>query len=914
MEQKAGQLPTDLLEHTRWLRGLARQLVKDASTADDVVQATLMAALAWGERPREGLRNWLAGVARNVARQIGRGEQRRARRERQGAVPEALPSAGEMVELVETQRSLVTAVLGLAEHYRSTIILRFFEELTPTQIAQQLGIPASTVRVRLKRGLELLREQLEAEYDGGDKHWSLALLPLAMPPRGALLTPSWRDFFEQGSGGLSAGVAVKVGLVAIVFFLGSTLVWLNSSVNSDFGSEGISRDSLGLLVADDETTTNSDSVRILEAPDARPGVTTILPLADGFIVGQVVDSAGSPLTEVRVHAVSADPRAPQILEMKDASSILAAVRTDSMGNFRLAAEAGRPYLVRAVHAAFAPAESIRCYSGERCDLALSDGFDFKFTVLSSDDNSPLRGVQIRAESLDGLYVPTAWSVAATTDENGKVSITKIPAGEFRALAKLDGYASAELRCVSSSELDLEQEFRLSTAVTVKGLVLDAATDLPLEGARIESLDQTTMTNHRGEFEIEGFDSTSTSLRGIVVVVDGYAPKTEYVRVDTIGAGQFVSIRLEQPTLAIGTVVDAAGVSLAGVDVVYRGRFSDSPMKAERHEGQTVTDLNGRFECYLHPRAGYTIGASLDGYPVATTWVRLLSGEAETVDVGELMISSAARVRGFVRDRIFSRDNPDFIELRKTTKSEGYPTTRQLVRVVGVTPQGTFEVANLAAGDYELSLKGSRGVGDKEISLLQRLSLSVRAGEELESIELRPSAPIRGVLRLPDGRVPERGIVNLLSSDGELILNSVRTGEDGSFEIVPNSAGPFQIQASDPALLLNESMTVEGVMAGTTGIELHFQPRGTGHTVSGRVLDAHGEPVGGVKIQFTDTASRTIISRVAIPDTRGWFSLSNLNDVAYDLRIMDYDGLYEPAALKSVRPGDTDVEFSLRRHE
>lgn len=148
MERRAGHLPSDLLEYTRWLRGLARRLVNDASTADYVVQQALMAALAWGERPREGLRIWLAGVARSVARQIGRGDQRRARRELQGAVPEALPLAGEMVELVGTQRSLVTAALGLAKHCRSTIVLRFFEELTPTLILEAYPL-ASHPRPRI---------------------------------------------------------------------------------------------------------------------------------------------------------------------------------------------------------------------------------------------------------------------------------------------------------------------------------------------------------------------------------------------------------------------------------------------------------------------------------------------------------------------------------------------------------------------------------------------------------------------------------------------------------------------------------------------------------------------------------------------------------------------------------------------
>ena len=39
---------------------------------------------------------------------------------------------------------LVAAVLDLNEPYRSTLLLRFFEELSAEQIAQRIGVPAST--------------------------------------------------------------------------------------------------------------------------------------------------------------------------------------------------------------------------------------------------------------------------------------------------------------------------------------------------------------------------------------------------------------------------------------------------------------------------------------------------------------------------------------------------------------------------------------------------------------------------------------------------------------------------------------------------------------------------------------------------------------------------------------------------
>jgi hypothetical protein len=51
-----------LLQHSRWLRELALRLVGDVHTADDLVQATWLAALASGPHHSENVRGWLGRV------------------------------------------------------------------------------------------------------------------------------------------------------------------------------------------------------------------------------------------------------------------------------------------------------------------------------------------------------------------------------------------------------------------------------------------------------------------------------------------------------------------------------------------------------------------------------------------------------------------------------------------------------------------------------------------------------------------------------------------------------------------------------------------------------------------------------------------------------------------------------------
>ncbi len=150
-----------LLEHAQWMRRLARRLVHDAESAEDLSQETWTRLL---ERPPDlerPFRGWIATVMRNLVRTEQRGAARRAARERLSARAEAEPSSLELFERAALQRELVQAVLELDEPYRTVVLLRYFEERTPSEIAQRERVPLATVKTRLARGIARLRERLE---------------------------------------------------------------------------------------------------------------------------------------------------------------------------------------------------------------------------------------------------------------------------------------------------------------------------------------------------------------------------------------------------------------------------------------------------------------------------------------------------------------------------------------------------------------------------------------------------------------------------------------------------------------------------------------------------------------------------------------------------------------------------------
>ena len=62
-----------------------------------------------------------------------------------------------------TERQIATLLSQIEEPYRTAVILRYIDELSPKEIAKTLGISANATSVRINRGMERLRSLL---HDG----------------------------------------------------------------------------------------------------------------------------------------------------------------------------------------------------------------------------------------------------------------------------------------------------------------------------------------------------------------------------------------------------------------------------------------------------------------------------------------------------------------------------------------------------------------------------------------------------------------------------------------------------------------------------------------------------------------------------------------------------------------------------
>ncbi len=173
----------DLAARSEWVRSLARNLIADSATTEDIAQEASLAAIVHRGAIRDS-EAWWKAVTHKLVANFHRRDVRHRRRERDGARPDFVEDTAESVIQIEQQRLLAAAVLALDEVFRNVVVMRFYDGLERREIAGRLDLPIATVNSRLTRAMAKLRERLEKEY-GSDRGWMVVLAPLAASARPA---------------------------------------------------------------------------------------------------------------------------------------------------------------------------------------------------------------------------------------------------------------------------------------------------------------------------------------------------------------------------------------------------------------------------------------------------------------------------------------------------------------------------------------------------------------------------------------------------------------------------------------------------------------------------------------------------------------------------------------------------------
>ncbi|SPO66308.1 sigma-70 family RNA polymerase sigma factor [Pseudomonas sp. JV241A] len=142
------------------LRRFALWLTREASSADDLVQATLERALSRRAQQREdaSLRAWLFSI---LHRQFIDGKRRERRQARWLAWFGRGEEAGSNTEDIVVAQSGLAAFAQLPTEQRALLLLVSVEGLSYKEAAQALDVPIGTIMSRLSRARAAMRELAE---------------------------------------------------------------------------------------------------------------------------------------------------------------------------------------------------------------------------------------------------------------------------------------------------------------------------------------------------------------------------------------------------------------------------------------------------------------------------------------------------------------------------------------------------------------------------------------------------------------------------------------------------------------------------------------------------------------------------------------------------------------------------------
>lgn len=161
-------METCVREHGAMVFRIAYSVLRNPQDAEDAAQETFLRALRSGKsKDVADARAWLAKIAWRTALDHRRNENIAIDAI---AEPAALsPGAEENMLREERVRLLQELIRSLPRELQDVVTLSTVEELSGADVAEVLGIPEVSVRTRMHRARNLMRDRLEARLRGSER-------------------------------------------------------------------------------------------------------------------------------------------------------------------------------------------------------------------------------------------------------------------------------------------------------------------------------------------------------------------------------------------------------------------------------------------------------------------------------------------------------------------------------------------------------------------------------------------------------------------------------------------------------------------------------------------------------------------------------------------------------------------------
>lgn len=452
---------------------------------------------------------------------------------------------------------------------------------------------------------------------------------------------------------------------------------------------------------------------------------------------------------------------------------------------------------------------------------------------------------------------------------------------------------------------------LPRTLSITGMVVDAA-GKPVDDASVrmevgDGTDRRTRylsSDDRGRFIARGL---SGGRIAVSVGEDAHLPQRLEWDLATIRGEQRIVL---QPGLSLsGRVTDGKGKPLddVRVGVMFEfpaptnaaagksGRYRASPSESR----SATTDADGRYTVRGLPEGNVSLSIDAEGYEPHHAEIRLAAGGTDHL--------VTLRKGSFIAGVVLEGDKPPAstfevsvqgpIEAERSTDG----SRRMIRREAETDASGAFRVEGLAPGRYRLEVKVPDTYGSEEAELDK-----VVAGTDDVLVSLAPKVRVPVLVLDPDGKPVAGAVLSaartagggasvyfVSGSFGSRAPNVTDTKGGGSVEA--RTGGRLTVTASKPPLL-DARATIEFAAAPVSNVVLRMS---AGLAIGGRVVDAAGKPVEGLRVGAGGRRS-------AFDDEEddGAKAATTGKDGRFDLRGLPAG----PVNLVVVRPTGGDGEF------
>jgi RNA polymerase sigma factor (sigma-70 family) len=407
--------------HGPMVLAVCRRVLHNAADADDAFQATFLTLAQGASRARRctSLGGWLHGVAYHMALKVREQVARRRRHESRVAAadpgdPLAEVTGRELLAILDEE------VHGLAEKYRTPLVLCYLESKTRDEAARALGWSLRTLDRRLVEARRRLRDRLARR----GLALPAALLATAL---GGAVVPSALAAATLGAARSSSGHSAAVS--AFASLLAQPLRTLAAGPRTAIGALLLAA-SLVVAIAGwfafrPPAAEGGDPPAASKTPpaaDQRPAAPVRKDDKEMLVTGRVLGADGKPVPGAAVVVVGMPLRRYRNDRFASHSAVLAEGKADSEGRFRLAAPRTSSARFQEVYV-----------------LAAAEKFALTWRRLNPDAEQPdavvtlrpeqvIRGslVDLQGQPAAGVKVTPAYVGGMTNGQPDGVSLSALP--------------------------------------------------------------------------------------------------------------------------------------------------------------------------------------------------------------------------------------------------------------------------------------------------------------------------------------------------------------------------------------------------------------------------------------------------------------------------------------------------------